>query len=58
MATVKKEKEQNEEKIWDNPKNPIEASDSRDKEQIQRLYNEAKRRKENLTQDDQTEQSK
>ena len=42
MATVKKQKAENEEKIWDNPKNPIEASDSRDKEQLQRLYNEAK----------------
>jgi hypothetical protein len=58
MATVKKQKAENEEKIWDNPKNPIEASDSRDKEQLQRLYNEAKRRKDNLTQDDETENGK
>jgi len=58
MATVKKQKAQEEEKIWDNPRSPIDASDSRDKEQLERLYNEAKRRKENLTQDDQTEQSK
>ena len=58
MATVKKQKTEDEEKIWDNPRNPIEASDSRDKEQLQRLYNEAKRRKDNLTQDEETEKDK
>lgn len=37
------------EKEWDNPKAPEETSDNRDKEQVERQYNEAKRRHDNLT---------
>jgi hypothetical protein len=37
------------EKDWENPKNPEAPSDSRDKEQLQRQLEEAKRRKDNLT---------
>lgn len=38
-----------EEKDWENPKNPEATEDSRDVEQLQRQLEEAKRRKENLT---------
>ena len=40
------------EKDWDNPKNPEATEDARDAEQLQRQLEEAKRRKENLTDDD------
>jgi len=41
-----------EEKEWENPKNPEAPSDARDKEQAERLIEEAKRQKENLTDTD------
>ena len=41
-----------EEKEWENPVEPTKPSDERDEEQIRRQYNEAKRRKDNLTEDD------
>lgn len=41
--------QQNEEKKWENPVEPSKASDCRDEEQLLRQYDEAKRRKENLT---------
>ena len=44
-----------EEKEWENPVDPAQPSDERDKEQLLRLYKEAKRRKDNLTDEDQTE---
>ena len=44
-----------EEKEWENPVNPTQPSDERDKEQLLRQYKEAKRRKNNLTDEDQTE---
>ncbi|MBL4674869.1 MAG: hypothetical protein JKY70_01470 [Mucilaginibacter sp.] len=37
------------EKKWDNPAEPEKTSDSRDKEQIERQYKEAKRRHDNLS---------
>lgn len=40
------------EKTWDNPQNPEKAEDKRDLEQMKRLEEEAKRRKENLTDDE------
>jgi hypothetical protein len=39
------------EKEWDNPANPALTSDERDKEQLLRQYKEAKRRKNNLTEE-------
>jgi hypothetical protein len=39
----------NEEKEWENPVEPANVSDDRDKEQLLRQYKEAKRRKDNLT---------
>jgi hypothetical protein len=41
--------QQSEEKEWENPVEPAHASDERDKEQMLRQYKEAKRRRENLT---------
>jgi hypothetical protein len=52
MATTKKKKIEPEEQEWENPQNPGLPSDDRDKEQIERLYREAKRRKDNLTEKD------
>jgi len=52
MAAVKKKKTEGEEQEWENPLDPAEPSDARDKEQIERQYKEAKRRKDNLTETD------
>jgi hypothetical protein len=40
------------EKEWDNPKNPEATEDERDTEQILRQLEEAKRRQDNLTEED------
>lgn len=55
---TKKEKAQQGEKEWEDPLHPKEASDERDKEQIERQYEEAKRRKENLTETDHIDKEK
>lgn len=57
MASEKKKIQKEEEKKWENPVNPANTSDERDKEQLLRQYKEAKRRKDNLTEDD-NDQSK
>jgi hypothetical protein len=49
MVVVKKQNQQADEKVWDNPQNPEQTGDARDKEQIQRQYKEAKRRHDNLS---------
>jgi hypothetical protein len=54
MVFVNKTKLKNVEKEWENPIDPKLPSDERDKEQLIRQYKEAKRRKDNLTEDDQT----
>ena len=44
------------EKVWENPADPAMTSDERDKEQLLRQYKEAKRRKDNLSdEEDQTD---
>jgi hypothetical protein len=58
MALEKKKvpESEKEEKEWENPVDPAMTSDERDKEQLLRQYKEAKRRKDNLTEeDDQTD---
>jgi hypothetical protein len=55
MATVNNEPNEKQEQEWENPQNPEKPSDARDDEQINRQYEEAKRRKENLTEPDQTD---
>jgi hypothetical protein len=53
MVIVKKKKiTEKEEQEWENPMNPEMPSDARDKEQIERQYKEAKRRKDNITEKD------
>lgn len=49
MVVVKKQVQQAEEKEWDNPLNPEKSGDARDQEQLQRQYKEAKRRHDNLS---------
>lgn len=47
-----------EEKEWANPLNPLAPTDDRDKEQILRQYKEAKRRKDNRTEKDHIDKQK
>lgn len=37
---------------WENPSNPEKPSDARDTEQVERQHDEAKRRKDNLSETD------
>ena len=57
MAPKSKKNQESEEKEWENPVDPGMTTDDRDKEQLLRQYKEAKRRKDNLTtEEDETEQ--
>jgi hypothetical protein len=58
MLVAKKDSSQEGEKEWKDPLHPTEPSDARDKEQIERQYREAKRRKENLTEKDHIDKEK
>jgi hypothetical protein len=58
MALESKKGRADDEKEWDNPVNPALTTDERDKEQLLRQYKEAKRRKDNLTDEDQTKKIK
>ena len=49
MPAAKKKQQGHEEKEWENPVNPANTSDDRDKEQLIRQFKEAKRRNDNLT---------
>ena len=56
MALDSKKDRSSDEKEWENPVEPTKPSDERDKEQLLRQYKEAKRRKDNLTEEeDQTD---
>jgi hypothetical protein len=55
MVFVSKKVRKETEKEWENPVDPAMTSDERDKEQLLRQYNEAKRRKNNLTEEDKTD---
>ncbi len=52
MSLENKKPHESAEKEWENPANPGMTSDDRDKEQLLRQYREAKRRKDNLTTDE------
>jgi len=52
MALDTGKQHDSEEKEWENPVDPAKVSDDRDKEQLLRQYKEAKRRKDNLTNED------
>jgi len=58
MVAVKRDKQKVEEQQWENPLNPEKPGDARDKEQLQRQFKEAKRRKDNLTETDNNKQTK
>ncbi len=60
MAVDMSKNRESEEKEWENPVEPANTSDERDKEQLLRQYKEAKRRKDNLTEseDDKTGETK
>jgi hypothetical protein len=55
MALDSTKNRESEEKEWENPVDPAMTSDERDKEQLLRQYKEAKRRKDNLTEDKETD---
>jgi hypothetical protein len=55
METKKKTTVKEDEKEWENPVEPTKTSDERDEEQLLRQYKEAKRRKDNLTEDEDSE---
>jgi hypothetical protein len=52
MVALRKKNIESDEQEWEDPFNPEKPSDARDKEQIERQYKEAKRRKDNLTEKD------
>ena len=58
MGFTKKHIAPKEEQEWENPVDPTQPSDERDKEQIERQYKEAKRRKDNLTETDHIDKEK
>lgn len=58
MEVTKKHIEQKAEQEWEDPLHPNQPSDDRDKEQIERQYREAKRRKDNLTETDHIDKEK
>jgi hypothetical protein len=44
--------DESQEQKWENPQDPEQPADRRDDEQLQRQYEEAKRRKDNLSETD------
>ncbi|MCC8410425.1 hypothetical protein LJ707_15895 [Mucilaginibacter sp. UR6-1] len=47
-----------EQQTWENPANPEKPADSRDQEQLERQLKEAERRKDNLSDEGEEEQTK
>jgi hypothetical protein len=58
MVIAKKKTTTSDEQEWEDPQDPESPSDARDKEQIVRQYEEAKRRKDNLTEKDHIDKPK
>ncbi|MFD2873454.1 hypothetical protein ACFS5N_13295 [Mucilaginibacter ximonensis] len=58
MTVEDKKPETGKEKEWENPKDPTQPSDERDKEQLLRQYKEAKRRHDNLTENQKNDNTK
>jgi len=52
MEIKKKHHQQVEEKKWEDPANPEKPEDNRDREQLARQIKEARRRRDNLTDND------
>jgi hypothetical protein len=57
MVIEKKTENTGEEKQWDNPSAPKTTSDERDKEQLARQYKEAKRRHDNLSENQENDKT-
>lgn len=55
MVIDKKTEKPGEEKEWENPQAPEKTSDERDKEQLARQHREAKRRHDNLSENQEDE---
>jgi hypothetical protein len=55
MVTKENTENPDEEKKWENPQAPENTSDERDREQIARQYKEAKRRHDNLSENQEDE---
>ncbi|MDB5111929.1 MAG: hypothetical protein JWR67_3043 [Mucilaginibacter sp.] len=55
MISDKHKKTAKKEKEWENPVEPAMSTDERDKEQLVRQFKEAKRRKDNLSETEDTE---
>jgi hypothetical protein len=55
MIVGKSKQKTHDEKEWANPVEPAKSTDDRDKEQLLRQYKEAKRRKDNLTEPNDSE---
>jgi len=58
MVIVKKNDRKVKDKQWENPLNPEKTGDDRDREQLERQLKEAKRRKNNLTANNNDKQTK
>lgn len=58
MVIAKKKITESGEQEWEDPKDPESPSDARDKEQVVRQCEEAKRRKDNLTESDHIDKPK
>ena len=58
MELENKKVPEGEAKEWENPFNPANTTDERDKEQLLRQYKEAKRRKDNLSNEVENEETK
>ena len=58
MVIDKKKDQKVEELQWENPSNPKKTEDERDREQLERQYREAKRRSDNLSENQEKKQTK
>ena len=56
MVIDKKKDQKVEQLQWENPSNPDKPADERDREQLLRQYKEAQRRKDNLTDNNETKE--
>jgi len=58
MVIDKKKDQKVEEQQWENPLNPEKPGDERDREQLERQYREAKRRSDNLSENQEKKETK
>jgi hypothetical protein len=57
MIAAKTSTDNKDDKEWENPLNPEAPKDARDKEQAKRLYEEAQRQKNNLSEESKKEKN-